>query len=228
MDHLQEHLIRKSNWEKIPDKHIVYLYNLKKSGFEPKVIYDIGACVLHWTKVAKELWPNAEIILFDAYPNAEFLYKDYRYHIGCLSDENDKIVKFYQNDYEPGGNSYYREIGYDNGKHFPEDRFTEMKTMTLDTVVEENGFPLPDFVKIDVQGAELDILNGGTNTIGNAKRLIVELQHTEYNEGAKLSNESLPIIESMGWRCCAPLFQNNGPDGDYGFCKDIPFAWENR
>lgn len=25
------------------------------SGFEPRVIYDIGACVLHWARVAKEV-----------------------------------------------------------------------------------------------------------------------------------------------------------------------------
>ena len=227
MDSLREHLIGKSKYEKIPDQHILYLHRLKQNGFEPNVIYDIGACVLHWTNVAKEIWPNAEIILFDAYPNAEFLYQGYQYHIGCLSDENDKTVKFYQNDYEPGGNSYYREIGCDDGKHFPEDGYVEMQTITLDRIVKEKGFPLPDFVKIDVQGSELDVLKGGMNTLDHATRMIVELQHMEYNKGAKLSSESLPIIENMGWKCCDPLFQNNGPDGDYGFCKEVPhFGWE--
>ena len=49
--------------------------------------------------------------------------------------------------------------------------------------------------------------------------MIVELQHIEYNQGAFMTNESLPIIESLGWKCDAPLFQNNGPDGDYSFVK---------
>jgi FkbM family methyltransferase len=220
MEQLQKHLLQVNRWENIPEGHIQYLYNLKSSGFEPKVIYDIGACVLHWTKVARTLWPEADIILFDAFANAEFLYKEHKYHIGCLSDDDDNVVKFYQNDYLPGGNSYYREIGCENGKYFPEDRYVEMKTKTLDTVVNQRGFPLPDFVKIDVQGAELDILKGGITTIGNAERMIVELQHVEYNQGAKLANESLPIIESMGWKCSDPLFQNNGPDGDYGFVRN--------
>jgi len=56
-------------------------------------------------------------------------------------------------------------------------------------------------------------------TLNNAKRLIVELQHVEYNVGALKANESLPIIESLGWKCDAPLFQKNGPDGDYSFVK---------
>lgn len=220
MEQLQKHLLQVNRWENIPEGHTQYLYNLKNSGFEPKVIYDIGACVLHWTKVARTLWPEADIVLFDAFTHAEFLYKEHKYHIGCLSDDDDNVVKFYQNDYLPGGNSYYREIGCENGKYFPEDRYVEMKTKTLDTVVNQRGFPLPDFVKIDVQGAELDILKGGITTIGNAERMIVELQHLEYNQGAKLASESLPIIESMGWKCSDPLFQNNGPDGDYGFVRN--------
>ena len=47
--------------------------------------------------------------------------------------------------------------------------------------------------------------------------MVVELQHTEYNKGALLANESIPLIEELGWNCIDPLFQNNGCDGDYGF-----------
>ena len=121
--------------------------------------------------------------------------------------------------YHPGGNSYYREIGCRNGFFFPENKYIEMKSMTLDTIVKERGFPLPDLIKIDVQGAEVDIIKGGLNTINNAKRLIVELQHNEYNQGALKVDQSLPIIEGLGWKCTDPLFQNNGVDGDYGFVR---------
>jgi FkbM family methyltransferase len=217
---LEEHLTKLSIYDHIPENHINYLWYLKTLGFEPKVIYDIGSCVMHWTNVANSIWPDAKIIMFDAFQPAEFLYKGYDYHIGVLSDVDNKTVKFYQNDVIPGGNSYYREIGCENGKYFPEDKYIEMRTKTLDTVVKERGFPLPDFVKIDVQGAEIDILRGGVDTISNAQRLIVELQNTEYNQGAMKADQSLPIIESMGWKCYDPLFQNNGPDGDYGFSRE--------
>lgn len=204
-----------SKLELLPKKHVEYLYKLKNSGFEPKVIYDIGSNVLHWASVAKKIWPNAEIILFEAYPLLEFLYSGYKYHIGCLSDSNNKIVKFYHNEYFPGGNSYYKE----DSEHFTDNKYIEMKTSTLDNIVKQKKFPLPDLVKIDVQGAEIDILNGGINSIGNAQRLILELQSVEYNKGAKLVTESLSIVESMGWKCEDPLFCDNGPDGDYGFIK---------
>jgi FkbM family methyltransferase len=225
MNNLQNHLRTISNHDCIPINHKQFLTKLKESGFEPKVIYDIGSCVVQWTKFAKLLWPNATFILFDAFAPAEFLYieEGYDYNIGVISNRDDSVVKFYQNDYLPGGNSYYREIGCDNGcdngKHFPEDKYLELVSKKLDTIVKQKGFPLPDFVKIDVQGAEIDIIQGGLETLSHAERMIVELQHIEYNQGAFVANESLPIIESLGWKCDAPLFQNNGPDGDYSFVK---------
>ena len=93
---LNTFLYNLSNQQLIPTDHVNYLIKLKNDGFEPKVIYDIGSCVLHWTKIAKKLWPNAKIILFDAFQPAEFLYSGYDYHIGVLSNVDNNIVKFYQ------------------------------------------------------------------------------------------------------------------------------------
>jgi FkbM family methyltransferase len=218
---LRNHLTELTNNYSQPQNHVNYLHRLKAEGFEPKVIYDIGSCALHWTKVAREIWPSAIFVLFEASSEMEFLYSEYKetYHIGCLSDEDDKIVKFYENPYYPGGNSYYREIGSANCDFFfPKDKYLEKRTMKLDNVVKERGFLLPDFVKIDVQGAEIDIIRGGINTLKHAKRMIVELQHKEYNEGALNNNIAQPLIESLlNFKCVDPLFQNNGPDGDYGF-----------
>jgi hypothetical protein len=74
-----------------------------------------------------------------------------------------------------------------------------------------------------VQGAEKDVILGGSNVVKHAKHMIVEMQHVEYNIGAPLVSDTLPWIESIGWKCVAPLFANNGVDGDYGFerCEKI-------
>jgi FkbM family methyltransferase len=166
---LEIHLRKLYSLDCLPINHKNYLIQLKNSGFEPKVIYDIGSCVLHWTNFAKTLWPNAEYILFDAFQPAEFLYKEngFKYHIGVLSNKDDQIIKFYQNNYYPTGNSYYREIAYDNGKYFPIDKYLSYKTKTLDSIVNEYNFPYPDFIKIDVQGAEIDIFNVYQATINH-------------------------------------------------------------
>jgi FkbM family methyltransferase len=215
---MEEHLLNMKNNTSIPQDHIDYLYKLKSNGFEPNVIYDIGCCVLQWTSVAQTLWPNAKIILFDAFTKAEFLYKDYDYFLGVLSNNDNNIVNFYQNDYYPTGNSYYKEIGHScSSKLFNENNISARTTYKLDTIVDIYNFPYPDLVKIDVQGCEKDVIQGGTNTLKDTTHLIVELQSVQYNLNAPLVNETLPFIENIGFKCISPLFCNNGPDGDYDF-----------
>jgi FkbM family methyltransferase len=223
MDNVFEYLKELSIRGSIPEKHKEYLRSLKKEGFEPSVIYDIGSSVLHWTSVAQEIWPKARIILFDAYDPVEFLYYGREYFIGVLSSEDNRTVKFYQNPLHPGGNSYYQEIGSSLSK----DLFTEASavikpTSRLETIVKKYKLPLPDLIKIDVQGAERDVLLGAGMVLDRCQHLIVELQSTQYNKGAPLVGETFPFIESLGFKCIAPLFCNNGPDGDYDFVPDSP------
>lgn len=204
----------------VPMSHIEYLHALKLSGFEPKVVYDIGACVTEWSDTVKKVWPNVKCILFEAYDKLEdvLINSGYDYFISILSDKDDQTIKFYQNDRAITGNSYYREVGY-HIEYFPENCYVERVTSRLDTIVKRHGLPLPDLVKIDVQGAERDVLEGGWEIINKAKHLIVEMQHVEYNKGAPRVTETKPWIEEHGWTCIAPLFTNNGPDGDYGFVR---------
>jgi FkbM family methyltransferase len=220
-DYETRHLFEIKKTDCTPYAHKQYLTKLKKEGFEPKVIYDIGACVLHWTMFAKTLWPNAEFIAFDALPKAKAIYEseNVRHYIGVLGNEDNKVVQFFQNYEHPTGSSYYREIGYENGKIFPDHTARSYVMKTLDTVVQENSFPPPDMIKIDVQGAEKDVIGGASNTLQSVQHLIVEMQHTEYNLNAPKVTETLPYIESCGFKCVAPRFCDNGPDADYGFVK---------
>jgi FkbM family methyltransferase len=203
----------------MPQAHTNILKKISET-FTPNVIYDIGASTLHWTKAAKNIWPNSEFCAFDAIEEAEKLYKskNIKYNIGVISDQDNKIVKFYENKENPAGNSYYKEIGHPNSVNvYPENSYIERKSMTLETIVKCNNFLLPDIVKIDVQGAELDILKGGQTIINKAKYLIIELQNVEYNRGAPLENVTIEYLQSNGWEIVEAKFSNNGPDADYLF-----------
>ena len=190
--------------------------------FEPRVIYDIGASVLHWTVAAQEMWPDADIILFDASDALDRLYEGRRHWLGVLSDRDGRQVEFYENLLYPAGSSYYREVPGAKGDLFPVGTQTVRTARALDSVVRERGFPPPDLVKIDVQGAERDVMIGGMATLARAERLIVEMQHEVYNQGAPMVGDTLPWVESLGWQCDASLFSNNGADGDYGFVRLTP------
>jgi len=216
-------LRERGRWEDGCPAHFEYLSKLKESGFEPKVIYDIGACVLHWTDRAKKLWPDAEYIAFEASPKLEFFYKEdkMRYHIGVLSDQTGREVDFFENDRFPAGNSYYRE----NPRYQPvaaeiysDNHKRRVKTVTLDAVVNLKQFPKPDFIKMDIQGSELDVLKGAAETIRDVQHVILELQRVEYNQGAPLKDAVISYMDGLGYDCLGE-FSPSGPDGDFHFKK---------
>jgi len=207
-----------------PKDHIKYLESMKLDGTRPRVIYDIGACVLHWTNEAKKFWPNAHYVAFDAMQESETFFKQagVPYNIGVLSDTDNKEVKYWVSPNHPGGNSYYKENSEINpgaDTYFTDDNARVLHAQTLDTVVKQKGFPLPDLIKIDVQGAELDVLKGAKETLQHCKDLIIELQHVEYNKGAPLKEDVVAYLESIGFQMKTGPFCNNGPDGDYHFIK---------
>ena len=210
------------NQRLLPQSHVDFLIRLRDAGINPRHIYDIGACVLHWTNEARRIWPQAEYCVFDAMDSVEFLYQEQnlKYHIGVLSD-SERVVDFYQNDIHPGGNSYYLEnvaVNPEVPQYFNESHRRRLRTETLDSVVLSGNFPLPDLIKIDVQGAELDILRGAEYCLNRCNHVILELQVVEYNTGAPLRDTVIAYMASKGFECHG-LFSNNGPDGDYYFVR---------
>jgi FkbM family methyltransferase len=217
---IQDRLRELGNQRLLPKTHIDYLLQLKLSGYTPKVVYDIGSCVMHWTNESLRIWPDAHYVLFEAMPSVEFLYQERGirdYHIGVLASESGRTVEFWQNDYHPGGNSYYKEnVAINPG--VPEYFMRKYTTKTLAEVVAQRQFPLPDLVKMDVQGAEMDIVRGAEGIIKHAQHVILELQKVEYNTGAPLHQEVIAYMDQLGFDCLG-IFSDNGPDGDYHFVR---------
>jgi FkbM family methyltransferase len=208
----------------LPENHHNYLINIKnKFNFYPTTIYDIGACVLHWTQRAQDIWPESEIVLFDATDAFETLYteSELQYFIYALSNESGKQIKFYQNNDNFAGNSYYKE----NSKYSPAAEYlfndksiVEMTTTTLDDLVKYKMLNKPQLIKIDVQGAELDVLIGATESLKSCEHLIVELRDVEYNIGSPEKEVVIEYLASQGFKNMG-MFCDNGPDGDYHFMK---------
>jgi hypothetical protein len=124
------------------------------------------------------------------------------------------MLDFYEDVNNPGGNSYYLET---TGA-FNETHKTRRVTSKLDTLVFQNGWKLPDLIKLDVQGAELDVLRGAEHTIANCLDIILEAQHVNYNDGAPKIDEVKEYLESIGFVLKSEIIKN-GADGDYHFTR---------
>lgn len=220
--HIPQRLAELSAQPLLPESHVRFLYELRDSGVQPDVIYDVGACVLHWYSQAVQVWPHAVYHVCEAMHSVEFLYKqhDLKYHLGVLSNSDRRTVTFWQNDQHPGGNSYYKENEAHNPQvheYFNAQHVRLMPTMTLDRVICQKGWRPPNLIKMDVQGAELDVLQGMCQVLPHVQHVILELQQVEYNQGAPQAPEVIDWLTQQGFTCAAPLFSNNGVDGDYYF-----------
>jgi FkbM family methyltransferase len=68
------------------------------------------------------------------------------------------------------------------------EKFLEVESNTLDNILKENNVHRVNWIKIDVEGAELEVLKGAVNTLSLNKDLILLIEvHGESNYG--------PILE---------------------------------
>lgn len=208
----------------MPQEHKQYLNHMRNQNINPKVVYDIGASTLHWYDCARSIWPNAEYIAFDAMDECGQLYSEagIKHAINLLSDQDNKILDFYENKENPAGNSYYREnVQYSPAAAFLYDDSHKVKkyAKTLDTIIEEKNFPLPDLMKLDIQGAEIDVLKGAQQALTHCRDLIVEIQEVEYNKGAPMKKEVIDYLTKLGFSLVKDKFSGDHIAGDYHFTR---------
>lgn len=177
------------------DKLQDLFYYLENSliSFNLETVYDIGASDGSFTNnISQYLHEDTKYHLFEPYQYPEIkVDSDHQWHRVYLSDVARK-VKFYINDEFHTGNSYYRE----DTEAFDNIDPVEVTTISLDKYVAENNLPLPDLIKIDTQGSELDILKGAEYCLKNASVLILELPLIPYNIGSPNMSEIIEYLRS--------------------------------
>lgn len=180
---------------------------LIKKYFEPKSILDIGAHLGEFYTLAKNTFPNASIFSIEAeYKCKEPLLNINPNSIIALLAKDNNYYNFYRtiNDERNTGNSLYREITeiYSDEKLIIEKR----RGVKLDDIFEKNKF---DFIKLDTQGSELDIIQGGINLCKSAKGILIETSVVKYNEGAPLYPEVVSYMKNIGFEEVETLDINN-------------------
>ena len=70
-------------------------------------------------------------------------------------------------------------------------------TKTLSRILENQTF---DLIKIDVQGSEIDIINGGLDIFKNAKGVLMEVSLVEYNQDAPTKDYVYEYMNKLGFK----------------------------
>ncbi|SDG42259.1 methyltransferase, FkbM family [Pedobacter terrae] len=168
------------------------LESLKKLGFYPNYVLDIGAYEGNWAIDFNQTFPKSKIMMIEGQPQKQEillqkkkLLPDSEVKIALLGAEN-KTVEF--NIYNTAS-SVYKEDNETGAS------IEEMQLQLLDDILSATAFCKPDFIKIDTQGFELEILKGATKTLQSANAVLLEVSFLHIYNGAPLAAEVIAFME---------------------------------
>jgi FkbM family methyltransferase len=176
-----------------------FLEDIKARGFKASGILDIGANRGEWSLMALEVMPDAQSIMIE--PQSEMISymealcsKDQRYRFfncGAGRENSELVLTIWEDTY---GSSYTvpkNEEYIKTGKQ----KITPIRT--VDSILIELGPTFkPDLVKIDVQGFELEVLEGGKSLFGTTEVFILET--TIFVGDHPIWPSTREVIEYMG------------------------------
>jgi len=168
-----------------------------KKYFTPTTILDIGANIGQFYNNCKKIFPDSYYYLIEGNNFCEEALSglDVDFSISLLSDKV-KTVDFYIRKTEPlcTGNSIYREKTI----FFCDDdiKIEKRQTSTLDNLLSGKKF---DLIKLDVQGSELDVMNGGLDTIKKSIGVILEVSLIEFNENSPSKKDVINFMNELGF-----------------------------
>ena len=164
----------------------------KSHNIEINTVLDIGAHKGAWTKKFKEHYPNVKALMIEANEDhVDDLIRVGHFISALVGKDNEEVNYYICEDKDNNqGNGIYKE---NTNVPFTSKR---RKTVTLDSLLPGQKF---DLIKLDVQGAELDIIQGSPGFINNTKYLWLELQPHNYNIGAPSAGKVIGYLHEIGF-----------------------------
>ena len=159
------------------------------------VLFDVGAHVGYYSLLSSRLvGAQGRVVAFEAMPrNARFL----RHHLSANRCANVEVIEGAVSDH-PGTARFARGTGSGTGR-LADVGEIEVRTMTLDDVAKERGL-VPDFLKIDVEGAEERVLDGAKQILEGRKPTLFLSTH-----GADIHARCCARLSALGYTL-SPIF----------------------
>ena len=170
------------------------------------IVFDVGAHVGFYTLLASELvGPNGKVFAFEPLPRNIFYLKE---HLRLNHVFNVEIIKAAVTDHQ--GSVCFNEGPHSTMGHIAAHGNHCVKAISIDGLVKEGKVPSPDYVKVDVEGAELSVLGGAKSTLSAATPTIFLATH-----GDVIQKKCRDFLQSLDYE----LEAING--GDIGRAKEI-------
>ena len=173
------------------------LQNLKKKNFYPAAVLDIGAYEGLWTLDLLEVFPKSKVLMVEAQLNKEPYLKAVQqknpaaaYAITLLSAVDGETKLFAEN--ETASHVVAAEVSGE--------QYQRMQTKTLDLLLEQMNFPLPDFLKLDVQGHEMEVLKGAEKSLAKATVCLLEISLIDLGDNVPLLADMVNFMDKKDFQ----------------------------
>jgi FkbM family methyltransferase len=157
------------------------------------IVVDVGAHMGKYTIIAsKRVGANGKVIAIEAHPgNYEMLNRNIKLNgltnvttLNYAVYSKESKIKLFLPDEESGYTMHHSVMFNYLSSKYPlqgkdNEKFIEVNANTLDNLLQKNGIPQVNWIKIDVEGAEFEVLKGSADILSISKdiSLLIEVHN---------------------------------------------------
>lgn len=186
---------------------------LKEWGFQPDSVIDVGAYHGEWTKMLKGIFPNAKVLMVEGQNSKYPILKDV-----CSSFDGDVVLEIALLGAQDGEKVSFVEM--ETGSSVLEEsspykrNYVEKELITLDSLLANYpAYQKVGFLKLDVQGYELDVLKGASKLLEQTEFALMEASLIPINQGCPLISEIIEFMTARNFRLldfCSQIRRKDG------------------
>ena len=198
------------------------LRGLSLRGFAPRAVADIGAAEGSWTRHAMQYWPDASYFLFE--PLEE---RDKQLAELARTHRRIQIFKMALGRSKAELTMGVTDDLYGSSLAYAGRSSRIVPVESLDTLLAEGRISAAEFLKIDVQGFEFEVLGGAERFLSGVEVAVIETYFFRFAPMMSLLHEMIAYMVARGFRPYELVDQLRRPyDGAAGQC-DVCFVRNN-
>jgi FkbM family methyltransferase len=201
-----------ATWPKFSATSFKMISALARQGIAPGTVIDVGANVGQFAIASAMIWPDVKVHSFEPVPETVSILKENVRKLPNIKvypmalGERQGECSFHVNSYSHS--SSILSLAQPHRAAFPEAQETRtmlVELTTLDKVFADLELTPPVLLKLDVQGYEVETLNGGQRTLQRCEYVILEASFKPMYEGEVAFTGVLATMERLNYEFLRPV-----------------------